>query len=65
MQSPRIRVDLGVIAMKEYFTLPRFPEVSLYHEMPFIVIPRTLEKFKRIALIKSRYDMYIFTELSL
>ena len=37
----RIRVDLGVIAMKDYSTQPTSSKVDLYHQIQFNVILRT------------------------
>ena len=34
------RLDLGVMAMKGYFTLPRAPELESHHHIQFSVIPR-------------------------
>ena len=34
-------VDLGVMAMKGYFTLPRFSELEPRHRMQFSVVPKT------------------------
>ena len=36
-----IRMDLGVMAMKGYSTLPKLPELKPYHQMQFSVISRT------------------------
>ena len=33
----RVRVDPGVIAMKGYFTLSKYPELELHHQMQFSV----------------------------
>ena len=41
MQTLLSWVDLGVIAIKGYFTLLRTPEVELDHQMQFSVIRRT------------------------
>ena len=39
--SVRVRVDMGVMAMKVYFKLPRLPQIELKHPMHFSIIPRT------------------------
>ena len=36
----QVRVDLEIMAMKGYSTLPRSPELEPHHQMHFIVIPR-------------------------
>ena len=36
-----VKVDLGEIAMKRYFTLLRAPNLEPHHHMQFNVIPRT------------------------
>ena len=38
----QIRVDLGVMEMKEYSTFPKAPELEPDHQMRFSVIYRTL-----------------------
>ena len=37
----QIRVDLGVMAMNEYYRLSRFPELESHHQILFCVIPKT------------------------
>ena len=37
----RVRVDLGVMAMKGYSTFPRALELEPHHQMQFNVMPRT------------------------
>ena len=41
----RFTVDLGVMAIKEYFPLFRSPELEPHNQMQFSVIPRTLHFF--------------------
>ena len=36
-----VRVDLGVMAMKSYSTLPESPEVESRYQMQFSVTPKT------------------------
>ena len=36
-----LSVDLGLMAMKGYFTLPRSPEMESHYQMQLSVIPRT------------------------
>ena len=38
----QVRVDLGVMAMKVYSTLSRYPELEPHHQMQFNVIPNKL-----------------------
>ena len=38
--SPWVWVEIDVIAMKGYSTLPRSPELESYHQMQFSVTPR-------------------------
>ena len=40
MLQLQIKVNLGVMAMKEYSTLPRTPDVKPHHQILFSVIPR-------------------------
>ena len=40
--SLQVRVNLGVMAMKRYSTLPRSPELKPYNQMQFSVISRAL-----------------------
>ena len=35
----KIKVDLGIMAMKGYSTLPRSPELEPHHQMLFSIIP--------------------------
>ena len=37
----QFRVDLGVMVMKRFFTLPRLPELEPRHQMQFTVMPKT------------------------
>ena len=37
----QVKVDLGVMAIEEYSTLPRRPELEFHHPMKFNVILRT------------------------
>ena len=37
--SLRVRVDLGVIAMKGNFTLSKSPELETHHKIEFGIIP--------------------------
>ena len=39
---PQVRVDLGVISIKEYSTLLTSPELEPQHRIKLRVIPRTL-----------------------
>ena len=41
MSPPRVRVDLGVMTIKENCTFLRSPELEPYQLMHFYVIPRT------------------------
>ena len=41
VQQLKTRVDLGVVTMKEYSTLPRVLELKPHHQMQVSVIPRT------------------------
>ena len=34
----QVRVDFGVVAMKEFSTLPRAPKMELHHQMQLSVI---------------------------
>ena len=45
-QSLRVIVDMGVMVMKEYSTLPRLPELESHHHMQFNLLSRTLNRFK-------------------
>ena len=38
----RVRVDLGVMVLRRYFTLLKSLELELHHQMQYRVIPRTL-----------------------
>ena len=38
-----VRMDLAVMAMEKYSTLLKSPELDLYHQMQFSVIPKTLK----------------------
>ena len=53
--SFQVRVDLGIMAMKEYSTLPRSLELELLHQMQFSIIPRTL--LTPLQSIQSVYSM--------
>ena len=37
----RVRVDLGVMAIKGYATHPRSPQLEPHYQMQFRIIPRT------------------------
>ena len=39
---PLVKVDMGVMAVKEYSTLLMSPELELHYQMQFSVIPRLL-----------------------
>ena len=43
--TPQVRVNLGVITMKEYTTFPKASGLELHHQMQLSVIPRTLVLF--------------------
>ena len=40
-----IKVDLGVMAMKGYFTFSKAPGLKPHHQMQFSAIPRKLDLF--------------------
>ena len=42
VQPLQVRVDLGVMTMKEYITVLRSPELDRLHQMQFRVIPKIL-----------------------
>ena len=54
----RVKMDLRIIAMNEYFTLPRFPgvEMSLVSD-EFSVIPKT-PLFEGVLPLYSRYNVF-------
>ena len=39
LQTLQVRENLGLMAMKGYFTLLRVPELETHHQMQFTVIP--------------------------
>ena len=41
VQPQRFRVELEVMAMESYSTLPKAPELEPHHQMQFSFIPRT------------------------
>ena len=59
-------VDLGVMVMKDYFTLPRSLELEPQYQIEFTIIPRTLLIYVYIYIYTHIYIyiyIYIFTNL--
>ena len=52
-----VRVDEGVMTMKGYFILPKCPELELYHQMQFSIIPRTV-LFGGLTLLQEIQSAY-------
>ena len=55
----QVRVDLGVMAMKEYSTLSRTLEQEPHYQMQFSVIPRTPFFFEGVLPLCKRCNQYI------
>ena len=54
-----VRVDLAVIKMKKYTSLPRPPKLEPHHQMQFNVIPRTPTFFDCVLLLHRGYSQRI------
>ena len=54
-----VRVDLGIMTMKGFFTLSRSPEQEPFHQMQFSGIPRTPHSRGYHQLILSPADKFI------
>ena len=57
----KVRVNLGVMAIKRYILLPRSPEPKPHHQMQLSVIPRTPPFFPggEVLLLCRKYSQCI------
>ena len=57
--SFKMKVELGVMVMKGYSILPRFPELEPHCQMQFRVIPKILFIFGGVLILCRGYNQYL------